>query len=102
MLHFLAPQQIFLFERDTVFKRLDHVAIVVPDADKALKIWSDRLGFQELFREKVNNNSTLLVHINLGNTDLQIVQPLTSDHPLWKWLEHNERSRPASSRSGCR
>jgi methylmalonyl-CoA/ethylmalonyl-CoA epimerase len=72
-----------------MFSELDHIAIVVPDADDALKLWRDKFGFQELFREKVNNDSTLLLHVDLGNIHLQFVQPLTSDHPLWKWLEQH-------------
>lgn len=72
-----------------MLNKLDHIAIVVPDVDEALEVWRDRFGFQELFREKVNNDSTLLVHIDLGNTQLQLVQPLTIDHPLWRWLAQN-------------
>jgi methylmalonyl-CoA/ethylmalonyl-CoA epimerase len=82
-------QPTFLSGRDTLFNGLDHIAIVVPDVEEALVVWRDQLGFKELFREKVNNNSTLLVHIDLGNTHLQLVQPLTTDHPLWNWLGQN-------------
>ena len=72
-----------------MFHGLDHIAIVVPDAEEALKLWHDRFGFQVLFREIVNNGRTLLVHIDLGNTHLQLVQPLTTDHPLSEWLERH-------------
>jgi methylmalonyl-CoA/ethylmalonyl-CoA epimerase len=72
-----------------MFKGLDHLAIVVPDTEAALKIWRDRFGFPVLLSEAVNNQTTLLTHLDLGNTHLQLVQPLTDDHPLWKWLEAN-------------
>ena len=72
-----------------MFKALDHLAIVVPDTEEALKIWRDRLGFPVLLSEAVNNNTTLLTHLDLGNTHLQLVQPLTEDHPLWAWLKAN-------------
>jgi methylmalonyl-CoA epimerase len=72
-----------------VFNGLDHIAIAVPDAEAALKLWRDRLGFQVLFREIVNQGSTLLVHLDLGNAQLQLVQPLTTDHPLSQWLEQH-------------
>jgi len=70
-----------------MFKGLDHLAIVVPDTEEALKIWRDRFGFPVLFSEKVNNATVLLTHLDLGNTHLQLVQPLIEDHPLWDWLK---------------
>ena len=70
-----------------MFTGLDHIAIVVPDTDEALKMWRDRFGFKVLFVEKVNNQTVQLTHLDLGSTSLQLVQPLTSDHPLWNWLK---------------
>jgi methylmalonyl-CoA/ethylmalonyl-CoA epimerase len=72
-----------------VFNGLDHIAIAVPDADEALKLWRDRLGFQVTGREIVNHESTLLVHLDLGNVQLQLVQPLQPAHPLSAWLEEH-------------
>ena len=72
-----------------MFKGLDHLAIVVPDTEAALKIWRDTFGFPVLVSEKVNNGTTLLTHLDLGNTQLQLVQPLTNPHPLHDWLEKN-------------
>ncbi|MBA3946072.1 MAG: VOC family protein [Herpetosiphonaceae bacterium] len=70
-----------------MFRGLDHLAIVVPDTEAALIIWRDRCGFPVLFSEKVNGDTVLLTHLDLGNTHLQLVQPLIADHPLWHWLE---------------
>jgi methylmalonyl-CoA/ethylmalonyl-CoA epimerase len=69
------------------FRALDHLAIVVPDTEAALEIWRDRLGLPLLFSEVVNNGTVRLTHLDLGNTHLQLVQPLTDDHPLKKWLD---------------
>jgi methylmalonyl-CoA/ethylmalonyl-CoA epimerase len=70
-------------------KGLDHVAIVVPDTEEALEVWRERFGFTVLFEEKVNNDTILLTHLDLGNAHLQLVQPLTREGPLWEWLEAN-------------
>ena len=72
-----------------MFEGLDHLAIVVPDTEEALKVWRDRFGFPVLLSEAVNNKTVLLTHLDLGNTHLQLVQPLAKDHPLWDWLEAN-------------
>lgn len=70
-----------------MFKGLDHIAYVTEDAEAILSVWSKNLEFKEAGREIVNNGSILLIHIELGNTHLQLVQPLTEDHPLKSWLK---------------
>ena len=68
---------------------LDHLAIAVPDTEEALKIWRDKFGFKVLYSENVNGATVRLTHLDLGNTQLQLVQPLTPDHPLQVWLAKN-------------
>ena len=65
---------------------LDHFAIVVPNTEEALKVWRDKLGFPLLYSEVVNGGRIRLTHLDLGNTHLQLVEPLTPDHPLQEWL----------------
>jgi methylmalonyl-CoA/ethylmalonyl-CoA epimerase len=72
-----------------MFHELDHLAIVVPDTEEALKTWRDKFGFPVLYSEAVNDETVLLTHLDLGNTQLQVVQPLIPDHPLQVWLEKN-------------
>jgi methylmalonyl-CoA epimerase len=68
---------------------LDHLAIAVPDTEAALKIWRDSMGFPLLYSEVVNGGTVRLTHLDLGNTQLQLVEPLTPDHPLQAWLAQN-------------
>jgi len=72
-----------------MFNGLDHLAIVVPDTEEALKTWRDRLGLKLLYSEVVNNGAIRLTHLDLGNTHLQLVEPLSVDHPLQAWLAKN-------------
>ena len=72
-----------------IFRSLDHLAIVVPDTEEALKIWRDRVGLTVLYSEEVNQGTIRLTHLDLGNTQLQLVQPLTPEHPLQAWLAKN-------------
>ena len=69
-----------------MFERLDHVAIVVADTEAALQIWRDKFGLPVLFTETINDGATRLTHLDLGNTHLQLVEPLTAEHPLVDWL----------------
>ena len=72
-----------------MFQGLDHLAVVVPDTEAALKLWRDTFGFPLLYSEVVNGGTVRLTHLDLGNTHLQLVQPLTPDHPLQAWLAKN-------------
>ena len=65
---------------------LDHLALCVPSTDDALQIWRDRLGFPVVCSEVVNGGAVRLTHLDLGNTHLQLVEPLAPDHPLHAWL----------------
>ncbi len=73
----------------TPFQGLDHLALVVPSTDEALKTWRDRLGFPVVCSEVVNGGVVRLTHLDLGNTHLQLVEPLTPDHPLQAWLREH-------------
>lgn len=68
---------------------LDHLAIVVPSTEEALATWRDRLGFPVLCSEVVNDGAVRLTHLDLGNTQLQLVEPLLPGHPLRAWLAAN-------------
>ncbi|RPI79240.1 MAG: VOC family protein [Planctomycetaceae bacterium] len=70
-----------------IFRGLDHVALLVPNTEEALSIWRDRAGLPVLYSEVVNNGAVRLTHLDLGNTHLQLVEPLKADHPLHRWLE---------------
>ena len=68
---------------------LDHLAIAVPSTKEALKVWRDKLGFPVVCSEVVNGGAVRLTLLDLGNTHLQLVEPLTPDHPLQAWLAKN-------------
>jgi methylmalonyl-CoA/ethylmalonyl-CoA epimerase len=72
-----------------MFQGLDHIALVVPDTEEALRFWRDCMGFPFLFTEVVNDGTVRLTHLDLGNIHLQLVEPLTVDHPLQSWLSRN-------------
>jgi methylmalonyl-CoA/ethylmalonyl-CoA epimerase len=72
-----------------MFNGLDHLAIIVADTDEALKIWRDKVGLPVLYSEIIQNGTLRMTHLDLGNTQLQLVQPLTADHPLNAWLKEH-------------
>jgi len=69
------------------FKKIDHIAIAVSDTETALALWRDKIGLKVLFSEKVNGDTILLTHLDMGNIHLQLVEPLVYPHPLRDWLK---------------
>ena len=74
-----------------MFKQIDHIAIVVHDTEKALTLYRDTMQLPVLFSEKLEGPGVRLTHLDMGNVQLQLVQPLTDSHPLQTHLkEHGE------------
>ena len=70
-----------------LFHRLDHIAIVVHDTDEALSFYRDQLGLPVVIDEVIPSGGVRLTHLDLGNVHLQLVQPMTDDHPLREHLQ---------------
>jgi methylmalonyl-CoA/ethylmalonyl-CoA epimerase len=74
-----------------MFQSLDHIAIVVQDTEAALAFYRDQLGFPLVLSEVIEEAGVRLTHLDLGNVHLQLVQPLSEDHPLREFLaQHGE------------
>jgi len=75
-----------------MFTHVDHLAIVVQDTEEALRFYRDGLGLPVLFSEAHEDQGVRLTHLDLGNLQLQLVEPLRLDHPLQADLDaHGER-----------
>ncbi|MEO9596135.1 VOC family protein [Rhodopirellula bahusiensis] len=74
-----------------LFNKLDHIAIVVRNTDEALSFYRDQLGLPVVIDENIESGNVRLTHLDMGNLHLQLVQPLTDDHPLMDHLnQHGE------------
>lgn len=74
-----------------MFERFDHLAIVVADTDEALEHYQGVLGLPLLFSEVLEEQGVRLTHLDMGAGHLQLVQPLTEEHPLQDYLrKHGE------------
>lgn len=74
-----------------MFKEVDHIAVVVRDTESALTFYRDQLGIPELLSEVLDEVGVRLTHLDMGNVKLQLVQPLSAEHPLSAHLDaHGE------------
>ncbi|EDM08394.1 methylmalonyl CoA epimerase (predicted), isoform CRA_d [Rattus norvegicus] len=70
--------------------RLNHVAIAVPDLEKASSFYRDVLGAQVSEAVPLPEHGVSVVFVNLGNTKMELLHPLGSDSPIAGFLQKNK------------
>lgn len=70
-------------------RRLDHVAIAVRDTEIALRHFRDRLGLRVTHTEELKEPRVRLTYLDVGNTLIQLVEPLDGESDLARSLDEN-------------
>jgi methylmalonyl-CoA/ethylmalonyl-CoA epimerase len=68
-------------------KRIDHVAVLVSDMDKAVAFWQEALGIELARVEEVPRENSRIAFFHVGGTEIELVQPTTGDSGLARYLE---------------
>jgi methylmalonyl-CoA/ethylmalonyl-CoA epimerase len=69
--------------------RLNHVAIVVPDLDKAAAKYANLLGATVHHPRALPEHGVTVVFVDLDNSKIELMTPLGADSPVAKFLaEH--------------
>ncbi|MEZ5529894.1 MAG: methylmalonyl-CoA epimerase [Porticoccaceae bacterium] len=69
--------------------KLNHVAIVVPDLDKAVATYRDALGAKVSEPLDVVEHGVRVVFVELPNTKVELLLPIGENSPVAKFLEKN-------------
>jgi methylmalonyl-CoA/ethylmalonyl-CoA epimerase len=69
-----------------MFKRMDHVGIVVADIDATLKTYCDQLGFQLVQRVEIPEQKVVAAFLDAGNSTIELISPTDSDSGTAKYL----------------
>jgi methylmalonyl-CoA/ethylmalonyl-CoA epimerase len=69
--------------------KLNHVAIVVPDLEKAAKTYREALGAKVSEPQPVPEHGVTVVFVELPNTKIELLEPLGEKSPIAKFLERN-------------
>ena len=69
--------------------RLNHVAIAVPDLDAAAAVYRDTLGAAVSQPQRLPEHGVTVVFIDLGNTKVELLEPLGADSPIAAFLAKN-------------
>ncbi|WP_136657028.1 methylmalonyl-CoA epimerase [Nitratireductor sp. XY-223] len=69
--------------------RLNHVAIAVPDLEAATAQYRDTLGASVSQPQALAEHGVTVVFVELGNTKVELLEPLGENSPIGAFLEKN-------------
>ena len=69
--------------------RLNHIAIAVPNIQKASSIWENALGANISSTQSLPEHGVKIVFIESPNTKVELLEPLNKQSPISKFLERN-------------
>ena len=67
--------------------KINHVAMVVQDIDAALNFWEQTFGLELDHVEDVPSQKSKVAFLPLGESEIELVQPTTTDSGLANFLE---------------
>jgi len=69
--------------------RLNHVAVVVPDLERAAATYRDLLGAKVSAPVELPEHGVTTVFVELPNTKIELLHPLGADSVIAKFLQRN-------------
>jgi methylmalonyl-CoA/ethylmalonyl-CoA epimerase len=67
--------------------KVDHIGIATHQIDEALTLWRDALGLQVDFTEEVAGQGVRVAMLPIGETHIELLEPLSQDSPVGRFLE---------------
>ncbi|ESY86009.1 methylmalonyl-CoA epimerase [Mesorhizobium sp. LNHC220B00] len=69
--------------------RLNHVALAVPDLTAAVAAYRNTLGAEVTEPQALPEHGVTVVFVDVGNTKIELLEPLGEDSPIAAFLEKN-------------
>ncbi|MBX9689121.1 MAG: methylmalonyl-CoA epimerase [Candidatus Obscuribacterales bacterium] len=67
-------------------KRIDHIAVAVPNLEEALAFYQDKLALTCIGIETVEEQGVKVAKLDAGNTHIELLEPLSPESPVAKFL----------------
>jgi methylmalonyl-CoA/ethylmalonyl-CoA epimerase len=64
---------------------IDHVAIVVKDLEATVRLYTETLGFREVYREVVDDQGIEAVGLEAGASFIELILPLDESSPIARY-----------------
>ena len=74
--------------------RLNHVAIAVPDLERAAAVYRDALGAAVSDPVPLAEHGVTTVFVELENTKLELIEPLGDGSPIARFLDRHPEGGP--------
>lgn len=68
-------------------EKVDHIGIAVKSLDKALPFYTDVLKLPLLGIEKVESEGVRVAFLQVGQTNIELLEPLSAESPIAKFIE---------------
>ena len=69
--------------------RIDHVGIAVPNLDDAIEFYRSAFGLESVHEETNEEQGVREAMLQIGDSYLQLLAPLSEDSPIGKFLDRN-------------
>jgi methylmalonyl-CoA epimerase len=64
---------------------IDHIAVVVSDLQQALDLYTNTLGFKEIYRETLDDQGVEAVGLQAGASVIELLRPLNENSPVARY-----------------
>jgi methylmalonyl-CoA/ethylmalonyl-CoA epimerase len=72
-----------------MINKIDHLGIAVHSLDETVKYYEEALGLKCEHREEVPSQKVRTAFFNVGGTHVELLEPMSPDSPIAKFLEKN-------------
>lgn len=70
-----------------MIKKVNHIAVVVPDLDASMRFWVDALGLELSHKEHVASQAVDVAFLPVGNSKIELLQPTDTESGVARYLE---------------
>lgn len=73
--------------RVNMIKKINHIAIVVPDLEASTSFWVDALGLELAHKEHVASQAVDVAFIPVGDSKIELLQPTDNESGVARYLD---------------
>ena len=68
-------------------KRIQHIAIAVPNLDEAVRMYRDILGLEFIGEETISDQKVRAAFFRVGDSRIELLEPTSPDSPIRTFIE---------------
>jgi methylmalonyl-CoA/ethylmalonyl-CoA epimerase len=72
-----------------LFGRIDHIGVAVSDIDAAVRLYGEQFDMREQHRETVEEQGVEAVLLEVGDSHVELIKPLSEDSGVGKFIAKN-------------